>query len=181
MRKIKISGFGLLLAASALIVGCSSVPIPGVAASAPTEFPTVALLPTEVPKVAVAVPTATLALIPTTGSDAAQVVAQFFQAVSAGDVDKAMTYWSLYEPDQPADYATNMRNIVSGWASGNHQFTVGAITFSGLVAPGDYQTLTKDDSRVSRASASVQVDGANYTLSLVLAKGGWLIQGIVTP
>jgi hypothetical protein len=181
MRKFQCLSFGLLVAASALTVGCSAIPIPGVAASAPTIFPTVALLPTETPKVAVAVPTATLALIPTTQGDAAQVVAQFFQAVSAGDVDKAMTFWSLYEPDQPADYATNMRNIVSTWASGNHQFTVGDFTYSGLVAPGDYQTLTKDDSRVSRASVNVQVDGANYTLRLVLAKGGWLIQGITTP
>ena len=180
MRTFRILGIGLFVAALTLTVGCSAIPIPGVAASAPTALPTIALLPTETPKVAVAVPTATLALIPTTGGDAAQVVAQFFQAVSTGDVDKAMTFWSLYEPDQPADYATNMRNIVSGWASGNHQFTIGAITYSGLVAPGDYQTLTKDDSRVSRASASVQVAGANYTLRLVLAKGGWLIQRIMT-
>ena len=178
MTKFQCLGFGLLVAAAALTVGCSALPIPGVAASAPTVYPTVALLPTETPMVAVAVPTATLALIPTTSGDAAQVVAQFFQAVSADDVDKAMTYWSLYEPDQPADYATNMRNIVTNWASGNHEFTVGDFTYSGLGAPGDYQTLTKDDSRVSRASVNVQVDGANYTLSLVLAKGGWLIEGV---
>jgi hypothetical protein len=180
MTTFKVLGFGLVAAALALTVGCSDIPIPGVSASAPTALPT-EVLPTLAPKVAVAAPTATLVLAPSTPADAAQVVAQFFQAVNAGDVDKAMTFWSLYEPDQPADYAANMRKIVSEWANGKHQITVGGITYAGLVAPGDYRPLAKDDPRVTRATANVRIDGSSYSLSLVFAKGGWLIQGITTP
>jgi hypothetical protein len=178
MSKFRVSiNLGLLLIICALEVGCSNVPIPPILGSAPTPTLPKASA-TATPKVAVAVETPTSVLASGDQDEVQQAMNAFLQAVSAGKVDEAMTYWSLYQPGQPSDYATNMRKIVTGWANGNHQFAVGTITYSGLVAPGDYRTMPRDDPRVSHATVNVRIDGSDYTFSLIQAKSGWLIEGI---
>jgi hypothetical protein len=180
MSKFQVSkSLGLLLVICALAVGCSNVPIPPILAGAPTPTQTIAL-PTATPKVAVAVETPTSALASVDLDEVQQTMTAFLQAVNAGKVDEAMTYWSLYQPSQPSDYAANMRQIVTGWANGKHQFAVGSITYSGLVAPGDYRPMPRDDPRVSHATVNVRIDGSDYALSLVQDKSGWLIEGIAT-
>ncbi len=167
----------LLVVMLTLTVGCSNIPpllgdTPTVSPAdlAATPFPT-----------KVALPAVTLIPTPNGESDAQQVITDFFQALSAGDVEGALSYWDLFQPDQPSDYSANIRKIVTGWATGKHEFVIGAMTYSGLVAPGDYQTLPESDSRVSDATASVRIDGAAYTFSLTTGKGGWWIEGYTTP
>jgi hypothetical protein len=169
---------GLLVALLLFTVGCSNLSLPPILAGAPTER---ALVPQSTPKVAVAVATPTLVLAAGELDEVEQSLTAFFQAVSAGDVDTAMTYWSLYQPGQPSDYAANMRRIVSGWANGKHQFTAGVITYRGLVAPGDYRPMPRDDPRASHATVQVRIDGSDNVFSLVQDKTGWLIEGIATP
>lgn len=180
MSKFQVSkSLGLLSLICALAVGCSNVPMPPILGGA-TPTPTLAL-PTASPKVAVAAGTPTPALVPGESDEVQVAMAGFLQAVSAGNIDDAMSYWSLYQPGQPSDYAANMCKMVTGWANGNHQFVVGTITYSGLVAPGDYRTMPRDDPRVSHATANTRIDGLDYTFSLVQDKSGWLIEGIATP
>jgi hypothetical protein len=172
----------LLLAVSfaamlVLTVGCSNLSLPPILSGASTQ-PANPQLPTPSPKVAIAAATPTLVLASSELDEVEQSLTGFFQAVSVGDVDKAMTYWSLYQPSQPGDYATKMRSIVTGWANGKHQFAIGAITYLVLVAPGDYRTMQRDDPRASHAAVTVRIDGSDYRLSLVQDKTGWLIEGI---
>jgi hypothetical protein len=177
MSKFQVSkSVGLLLLITALAVGCSNAQIPAILGGVLT--PTA--LPTAPAKVAIAVQTETPALVFGESDEVQLAIAAFLKAVAAGNVDDAMSYWSLYQPGQPSDYAANMRQIVTGWANGSHQFSVGTITYSGLVAPGDYRTMPRDDPRVSRANVSVRIDGSDYTFSLVQDKSGWLIEGIAT-
>ena len=168
---------GLTVVVLALTVGCSNLSLPPILGGAPTQ-PTSAQSPTPTPKSAMAVATPTVALASGELDEVEQSLTGFLQAVSFGDVDQAMTYWSLYQPGQPSDYAGNMRRIVTGWANGKHQFAIGAITYSGLVAPGDYRTMPRDDPRASHATVTVRIDGSDYRLSLVQDKTGWLIEGI---
>ncbi len=160
----------------ALTVGCSNLPLP-ILPGAPTQPPT-PQLPAPSPKVAIAVATPTLVLASGELDEVEQSLNGFLQAVSVGDVDKAMTYWSLNQPGQPSDYSAKMRSMVTSWANGKHQFVIGAVTYSGLVAPGDYRTMPRDDPRVSHASVTVKIDGSDYFLSLVQDKTGWLIDGV---
>jgi hypothetical protein len=172
------SVLGLFAMMLMLTIGCSNVPIPPLLGSAPTLPPT-SIAATPFPT-KVAVPAVTLIPTPSDENEARQVIQDFFQAVSAGDVESALGYWDLFQPDQPRDYSANIRKIVTGWATGKHQFTIGTITYSGLVAPGDYQTLPENDSRVSDAAANIRIDGADYVFSLTRGKGGWWIEGFTT-
>jgi len=173
-----VSVFGLLAVMLILTLGCSNIPVPSILGGAPT------LSPADIPATSfptrVAVPAVTLIPTPGSESEAYQAITAFFKAVGAGDVEGALSYWDLLQPDQPLDYSANVRKIVTGWATGKHEFVVGAITYSGLVAPGDYRTLPENDSRVSRASANVRIDGADYVFSLATGKGGWWIEGFAT-
>ena len=177
----KVSLFAALSAVTlALTVGCSNLSLPPILAGTATA-PASAQSPAPTPKVAIAVATPTLVLASGDLDEVEQSLTGFFQAVSVGDVDKAMTYWSLYQPSQPSNYAANMRSMVTGCANGKHQFAIGAITYLGLVAPGNYRTMPRDDPRASHATVPVRIDGSDYVFSLVEDKTGWLIEGIVAP
>ena len=161
-----------------LTVGCSNPSAPPVPGSAPTQT---ASTPSSAstPKVAIALATPDLAADDLDEVD--QSLTGFLHAVSVGNVDKAMTYWSLYQPGQPSDYAANVRKIVTGWVNGKHQFGIGPVTYLGLVAPGSYRAMPRDDPRASHATVVVRIDGADYSFSLIQDKTGWLIEGIVAP
>ena len=170
-----VSSLGLMLV---ITMGCSNIPIPPFVGGAPSVSPAdiaATPFPTKV-----ALPAVTLIPTPGDNSDARQVITDFFQALSAGDVEGALSYWDLFQPDQPADYSANIRKIVTGWATGKHEFSIGAMTYSGLVAPGDYRTLPESDLRVSDATANVRIDGTDYSFSLTTGKGGWWIEGFTT-
>jgi hypothetical protein len=178
MKMNRISLLGIMFAVMLeLTVGCSNLSLPPILPGAPTQ-PANPQLPSPSPKVAIAVATPTLVLAFGELDEVEQSLTGFLQAVSVGDVDKAMTYWSLYQPGQATDFAAKMRTIVTGWANGKHQFAIGAIAYSGLVAPGDQRTMPRDDPRVSHATVTVRIDGSDYRLALVQDKTGWLIEGI---
>jgi len=173
-----VGAIGLLTAMLLLTIGCSIIPVPPIFSGAPTVAPAniaATPFPTKV-----ALPAITLIPTPSSQSEARQVVADFFQAVSTSDVDGALSYWNLLQPDQPSNYAANIRKLVTGWATGKHKFAIGTISYSGLVAPGDYRALPENDSRVSRATANIRIDAADYAFSLTTGKGGWWIEGILT-
>lgn len=170
-----VSSLGVMLV---ITMGCSIIPIPSFIGGAPTISPAdiaATPFPTKV-----ALPAVTLIPTPSGGSEARQVITDFVQALSAGDIEGALSYWDLFQPNQPTDYSANIRKIVTGWASGKHEFTIGKITYAGLVAPGDYRTLPESDSRVSDATANVRIDGTDYSFSLTTGKGGWWIEGFAT-
>ena len=117
----------------------------------------------------------------TQGGAAQQAVMEFLQAVESGDVEGALSYWNLEQPDVPDNYAESIRRTVTGWADGECQFTVGLTTYRGLVAPGDYRTLEEDDPRVQSASVEVRIDGLERWFSVRIVNDHWKIEGLMTP
>jgi hypothetical protein len=115
------------------------------------------------------------------GGAAQQVVLDFLQAVVDGDVEQALSYWNLEQPDMPDNYAESVRQWVTEWATGEDRFTVGLTSYGGLVAPGDYRTLDEDDPRVQQALVNIYVGELEYSLSLEIVDGRWQIEGLMTP
>lgn len=104
-------------------------------------------------------------------SEAQRVAQAFFEALEAGDAAGALALWSPNERNEA------IQRMVAGWATGEHQFSFGAVTYGGLVAEGDYRTLEADDPRVDSATVEATIDGVPGGLGLEKVEGEWLIFG----
>jgi len=160
-----------------LAVGCSGVSLPSVFSKTPTPLPTQVPLPT---RVAIAVPTVPNLVPAGDNSEAAQMLNNFIQAVSTGDVDEAMTYWDTSQSNQPSTYEANVRKMVEMWASNKMQLVLGDISYTGPDGTGKYIPMPLSDPRVERATAKVKIDGVDYSFFLTQLKGGWFIGGVNT-
>lgn len=157
------------------MVGCSGVPLPSVFNKTSTPLPTQVPMPT---RMAIAVPTVSN-LVPTgDNSEAAQMLRDFIQAVSTGDVNGAMTYWDTSQSNQPSSYDANVRKMVELWASNKMQLVLGDISYTGPDGTGKYVPMPLSDPRVERGTAKVKVDGVDYSFFLTQLKGGWFIGGV---
>lgn len=54
---------------------------------------------------------------------------------------------------------------------------VGAVSYAGFVAPGDYRPLEADDPRVQNALVAASIDGVQGSFALEKTSSGWLISG----
>ena len=154
--------------------GCSMSPMPSIF-NTPTSLPTQVPLPT---RVAVAVPTPTLNLVPPGDtSEAAAMLKDFIAAVAKGDVNGALTYWNT---SQSSAYAANVRKMVQEWMDLKRQLVLGEITYLGRDATGKSVAMPVTDPRVDQAIAKVQIDGMEYQFYLSQLKGGWFIEGVNT-
>jgi hypothetical protein len=115
------------------------------------------------------------------GGPAQQVVAAFLHAVVDGEVEQALDYWYLEQPDESEGYEESTRRMIADWAGDDSRYVVGLTAYRGFVAPGDSQVLKEDDPRVESATVEVQVDGREQWFSLRLVDGRWRVEGIMTP
>ena len=160
-----------------LAVGCSGVSLPSVFNKTPTALPTQVPMPT---RVAVAVPTVPNLIPSGDNSEAAQMLKDFIQAVSTGDVDGAMTYWDTSQSSQSSTYESNVRKMIELWSSNKMQLVLGDISYTGPDGTGKYVPMPLSDPRVERATAKVKIDGVDYAFYLTQLKGGWFIGGVNT-
>ena len=166
---------GLLLLMVVFAIGCSRVSVPLLSDATPMSLPTQVPLPT---RVAVAVPTPTLNLVPPGDtSEAAAMLKDFIAAVAKGDVNGALTYWNT---SQSSAYAANVRKMVQEWMDLKRQLVLGEITYLGRDATGKSVAMPVTDPRVDQAIAKVQIDGMEYQFYLSQLKGGWFIEGVNT-
>lgn len=171
----RLLGIGLFFVMVALASGCSRVSVPLLVNPTPPQLPTQVPLP---PRVAVAVPTPTLNLIPPgDNTEAAVMLQDFIVAVTKGDVNGALTYWNT---SQSSAYAANARKMVQEWVDKKRQLVLGEITYMGRDATGKSVPMAVTDSRVEQAIAKAQIDGAEYSFFLSQLKGGWFIEGVNT-
>jgi hypothetical protein len=101
-------------------------------------------------------------------------VREFFDLIHAGEIEQALSYWDLH-----ADDARNFERIALEWHSENLQFSLGEVTYSGFVAPGDYRDLERGDPQVTNASVEVSIGGEGYYLMLTQAEGAWRMNGLL--
>ena len=175
MRLQTRSLIGLLFVMAVFASGCSRVSVPLLVNPTPTQLPTQFPIPT---RVAVAVPTPTLNLIPPgDNSEAAVMLQDFIVAVTKGDVNGALTYWNT---SPSSAYAANARKMVQEWVDKKRQLVLGEITYMGRDATGKSVPMAVTDSRVEQAIAKAQIDGAEYSFFLSQLKGGWFIEGVNT-
>ena len=176
MRKL-LFAFGLL--ASIVLASCSLSPLPAIFNNTPTPPPTQVPLPT---RVAIPVPTPTVAnlWLANDTSEAGQMLKDFIEAVTTGNLEGALSYWNTSQPGQLSGYANNVRKIVQEWIDKKRQLVVNDIIYAGVDATGKSVTMTRDDPRVDRATAGVRIDGIDYRFYLTLLKGGWFIEGVNT-
>jgi hypothetical protein len=99
------------------------------------------------------------------------VVTAFLRHVSEGDVSGAKRFWN------PDAWNTGIQHLVAGWATGEDEFSVGAVSYAGFVAPGDYRPLEADDPRVLDALVAASIDGVQGSFALEKIGSGWLISG----
>lgn len=99
------------------------------------------------------------------------VVLAFLDDVSKGDVIRAKRLW------KPEVWNTGIEQLVAGWAAGRHEFSVGAVSYAGFVAPGDYRPLEADDPRVINALVTASIDEFPGSFALEKTSSGWLISG----
>ena len=166
---------GLLLLMVVFAIGCSRVSVPLLSDATPMSLPTQVPLPT---RVAVAVPTPTLNLVPPGDtSEAAAMLKDFIAAVAKGDVNGALTYWNT---SQSSAYAANVRKMVQEWVDLKRQLVLGEITYLGRDATGKSVAMPVTDPRVDQAIAKVLIDGMEYQFYLSQLKGGWFIEGVNT-
>lgn len=170
--------FGWLAAMLIPALGCAGVTLPAVlGGSTPTFGANVPFTPS---LATLAPPTTTPIILINSPNEVPLMISEFFQALSAGNADKAMEFVIVNPPGQSGS-AENIRKILREWAAGKHQFAIVEITYLGLVAPGDYRAMPETDPRVARATVKVRVDGVDYAFGLTQEKGGWLIDGLVAP
>ena len=170
-----LSAFGLFI--TLLAVGCSGASVPSAFNQTATPPPTQVPLPT---RVAVAVPTVPNLISPGDNSEAAQMLQDFYQAISQGDVSGAMSFWDTSQPGQPSGYEANVRKMVQGWIDKKSQLVLGDISYTGPDGTGKYIPMPLSDPRIERATAKVKIDGVDYQFFLVQLKGGWFIGGVNT-
>ena len=157
------------------------------AASSCTRFPV--LLPTATPAV---VPFQTIA--PTTTPEVTRQPTQsnitqtlqphmgeveraaqeFFDLVRQGDIDQALSYWDLHEED-----ARNFKRVAQEWHTQGFTFSVGEVSYSGFVAPGDFRDLEEGDPRATSASVDVMIGEKTYYLMLTQENGAWRMNGLL--
>lgn len=175
--RVWLTALGLLWLA-VWTTSCSGVSVQSVFNKTPTPPPTQVQLPT---RIAVAVPTDVPNLIPAgDNSEAVQMLNDFVQAVSLGDLSGAMTYWDTSQPGQPTGYEANVRKMVQGWIDKKTKFGLGDISYTGPDGTGKSIAMPMSDPRVEKATAKVKVDGADYLFYMVQLKGGWFISGVNT-
>ena len=95
----------------------------------------------------------------------------FLDHVSEGDVSGAKRFWI------PEVWDEGIGRLVTSWASGQHEFSVGAVSYAGFVAPGDYRPLEADNPRVQNALVVASIDGVQGSFALEKTSSGWLISG----
>lgn len=98
-----------------------------------------------------------------------QVVIAFLNAISEGKPTRALDFWKPEIQDE------GIRRMVAGWASGKHEFVVGAASYAGFVAPGDYRPLEAADPRVQDVLVAASIAGAQGSFALEKTSTGWLI------
>jgi hypothetical protein len=103
------------------------------------------------------------------------VVLAFLDEVSEGDLIGAKRFW------EPYAWNTGIEQLVAGWASARHEFSIGAVSYAGFVAPGDYRPLEADDPRVLGALVAASIDGFPGSFALEKTSSGWLISGWIEP
>jgi hypothetical protein len=79
-------------------------------------------------------------------------VRDFFDLIREGQIEQALSYWDLHAED-----ARNFERIAQEWHSQVLQFSIGEVTYSGFVAPGDYRDLEVGDPQVTNASVEVSI------------------------
>ena len=100
-----------------------------------------------------------------------RVVVAFLDHVSEGDVSGAKRFWISEVWDE------GVGRLVTSWASGQHEFSVGAVSYAGFVAPGVYRPLEADDPRVQNALVVASIDGVQGSFALEKTSSGWMISG----
>jgi hypothetical protein len=103
------------------------------------------------------------------------VVLAFLDEVSEGDLIGAKRFW------EPYAWNTGIEQLVADWASARHEFSIGAVSYAGFVAPGDYRPLEADDPRVLGALVAASIDGFPGSFALEKTSSGWLISGWIEP
>jgi hypothetical protein len=103
------------------------------------------------------------------------VVSAFLDEVSEGDLIGAKRFW------EPEAWNTGIEQLVAGWAARQHEFSIGAVSYAGFVAPGDYRPLEADDPRVRNALVTASIDGFPGSFALEKTNNGWLISGWLEP
>ncbi|OGO36474.1 MAG: hypothetical protein A2W35_13020 [Chloroflexi bacterium RBG_16_57_11] len=103
------------------------------------------------------------------------VVSAFLDDVSKGDLSGAKRFW------KPEVWNPGIEKMVAGWAAGRHEFSLGAVSYAGFVAPGDYRPLEADDPRVLDALVTASIDGFPGSFALEKTSSGWLISGWLEP
>jgi hypothetical protein len=99
------------------------------------------------------------------------VVMAFLDDVSEGDVSGAKRFWI------PEVWDKGIDRLAAVWATGQHEFSVGAVSYAGIVAPDDYRPLEADDPRVQNALVAASIDGVQGSFALEKTSSGWLISG----
>jgi hypothetical protein len=103
------------------------------------------------------------------------VVLAFLDEVSEGDLIGAKRFW------EPNVWNTGIEQLVAGWAARQHEFSIGAVSYAGFVAPGDYRPLEAGDPRVLGALVAASIDGFPGWFALEKTSSGWLISGWIEP
>jgi hypothetical protein len=101
-------------------------------------------------------------------------VRDFFDLIREGQIEQALSYWDLHAED-----ARNFERIAQEWHSQVLQFSIGEVTYSGFVAPGDYRDLEVGDPQVTNASVEVSIGSQDYYLMLTQADGTWRMNGLL--
>jgi hypothetical protein len=99
------------------------------------------------------------------------VVVTFLERISEGDLIGAKHLW------KPEVWEEGAGQLVASWAAGRLEFSVGTVSYSGFVAPGDYRPLEVSDPRVLNALVEATIDGEQGSFALEKTSSGWLISG----
>ena len=102
-----------------------------------------------------------------------EVVRSFLNEVSEGDLQAARNFWI------PEVWDGGIDQLVTHWANGEHDFTIGTTTYEGFFAPGDYRPMEADDARVNAALVAAAIDGEQGSFALKKTCDTWLISGWV--
>jgi hypothetical protein len=104
-----------------------------------------------------------------------QVARTFLEQVSESDLQEARNFWIQEVWDGGID------QLVTSWANGEHDFTIGTTTYEGFFAPGDYRPMEADNPRVSGALVTATIDGEQGSFALKKTCETWLLSGWVVP